>query len=991
MSTKTSLIKTVRFWGSLLLIGTGLIIISLDIWMEFRDLEQRTAHIRQSYTEQKEQLIKEQVLRVASRIKHDLSLTDGITRKRIHTRVSEAHAIASHIYEQNKEQRSDDEIKRMILDALRPVRFEDGVGYYFITTENGDVVLNAANPELENTNVLDLKDAKDDLFIRKFIKIAGEKSGEGFHQYQWRKPGITGNDFTKLAFVKRFDPYGWVIGTGLYTTDTKEQLKEDLLNAIMRVRFGAEGYIFVANYDGDILVSNGKRFINRKFWEVFDKNPEESRRIYYMGHEVALKPDGDYIYYSHPRLSDPAKISRKTSFIYGIPDMNLFVGAGLYLDDVDDEIETLHQSLNQHIISRFAYFSVIVAVMILFNLLLIGWFGRHITNDFRLFISFFNRATNTKQLIDRSLIEFDELDSLARYANRMLKEREGLEEKMQTFYQAIEQSPISVVITDTEGNIEFANTAYEEASGYRVHELVGQKHDFFDPEGTPHKIAEELLKTIHSGESWNGELLCSRREGDSFWVHTNIAPVVDESGQVRHYLAISEDITEKKLQQEQILHQAHFDSLTDLPNRFLSLDRLSQLVKEAQRDGEHVAVLFLDLDDFKKINDSLGHETGDKLLIDAAQRLESVVRKQDTVGRLGGDEFIVLLGGLAEPSDAQTSAENLLEQFRTPFRIDGRDLILTSSIGISVYPEDGDDATVLLRNADSAMYHAKESGRNTYSYFTDAMNQEVSRRLNLEEQIHGAIERREFTVFYQPQIEIASGRIIGAEALLRWNNPAIGNVSPVEFIPVAEQTGMIIPLGKLVLQEALDAAREWQSEFDDRFRIAINLSPRQFRDPDLVQYIEGSLGDFGIGGESLELEITEGVLLSGHTYVQQSLAAFNRLNISLAMDDFGTGYSSINYLRSYPFDVIKIDRSFVNDITSDPKDRELINAMIAMAHGLNLKVVAEGVETTEQLQHLKELGCDYAQGYLFSKPVPREAFSKRMEATGLEQTSIPGG
>jgi len=412
-----------------------------------------------------------------------------------------------------------------------------------------------------------------------------------------------------------------------------------------------------------------------------------------------------------------------------------------------------------------------------------------------------------------------------------------------------------------------------------------------------------------------------------------------------------------------------------LPNRFLSLDRLSQLLSEAVRNKDMVAVLFIDLDDFKKINDSLGHETGDNLLIEAAKRLRSVMRSGDTVGRLGGDEFIVLLGGLSEASDALPIAENLLGEFREPFSIDERELMITTSVGIAVYPDDGEDASELLRNADSAMYHSKDLGRNTYSYFTDAMNQQVSRRLALEAQIHGALERNEFSVFYQSKINMLTGKIMGAEALLRWSNPALGNISPIEFIPIAEQTGLIVPIGQYVLTEALEKTVQWQKSYNPDFKIAVNVSPRQFREPGLVPFIDSAINNSGIQGQYLELEITEGVLMSGHSYIDEALAAINDLDISIAMDDFGTGYSSLSYLRSYPFDVLKIDRSFINDITIDLADRELTNAAIAMAHGLNLKVVAEGVETEEQLTLLKKLNCDYGQGYLFSKPVSAEDFT----------------
>ena len=468
-----------------------------------------------------------------------------------------------------------------------------------------------------------------------------------------------------------------------------------------------------------------------------------------------------------------------------------------------------------------------------------------------------------------------------------------------------------------------------------------------------------------------------RKNGGKFFIEASIGKM-RHAGETLMTVAIT-DITERLKAEEQILHQAHFDSLTDLPNRFLSLDRLSHLLIDAQRKNELVAVLFIDLDDFKKVNDSLGHEAGDKLLVEASERLLSVVRSSDTVGRLGGDEYIVLLPELNNASDALPVVDNLISQFREAFKIDGHELILTSSVGIAIYPGDGEDASELLRNADSAMYHAKELGRNAYSFYTEAMNQEVSRRLALEEQMHGALDRSEFRVVYQPQVDIASGKIIGAEALLRWVNPVLGEILPEEFIPVAEQTGLIIPLGQFVLTVALGLTSRWQTCCVSGFRISINLSPRQFRDPNLVQFIGDAIQKSGVSVDSLELEITEGVLMSGHTYIDEALTALNQLGVKIAMDDFGTGYSSMSYLRSYPFDTLKIDRSFVRDISVDTADKELVNATIVMAHALGLEVVAEGVETSEQLAHLAQQKCEFAQGYLFSRPVTSRKLTELLE------------
>jgi len=455
----------------------------------------------------------------------------------------------------------------------------------------------------------------------------------------------------------------------------------------------------------------------------------------------------------------------------------------------------------------------------------------------------------------------------------------------------------------------------------------------------------------------------------------------------RGLTAIDAVIRKQKKTEEKIKKLALFDSLTNLPNRALSMDRLTQALNESQHDKSKVAVLFLDLDNFKIVNDTLGHDIGDKLLVQTSDRLRSVVRSSDTVGRLGGDEFVIILGKIADEADVAHIVEKLFDQIRTTFNIDGRDMVLSTSVGISIYPDDGDNRSELLRKADSAMYHSKSSGRNTYSFFTEAMNRDVLRRAAIEEQMNGALSRGEFEVFYQPQIDLACDRIMGAEALLRWHNPTLGSVSPKEFIPIAEQSGLIVPIGQYVLAEALNMTSHWQKEHDPEFRIAVNLSPCQFRDPHLVNDTNEAIQEAGISYHHLELEITEGVLMDRYSGIDNALAELKNLGVNIAMDDFGTGYSSLNNLRIYPFDTVKIDRSFVNDIAVDSSARALINAAICMAHSLNLKVVAEGVETEEQFVHLKELCCDYAQGYFFSKPVSETALTGMLEARNNERLS----
>lgn len=577
-------------------------------------------------------------------------------------------------------------------------------------------------------------------------------------------------------------------------------------------------------------------------------------------------------------------------------------------------------------------------------------------NDVAVFSShvMFTNQYNTKQMycIDIDLSEVHKAQAEAVFNATMLK---TLFEAIPDLFFVLEQNGI---ITDYHANNE--NDLY-----ISPNQFIGKKMVDVLPEKIAQKFQVHIEKTIAQDSMVSFEYELSMPEGVIYYeARLRLLPKTNQ------IMVIIRDISELHRSAELIRHQAHFDSLTDLPNRFLSLDRLSQILLEAQKSHEKAAVFFLDLDDFKKVNDSLGHEVGDKLLIAAAARLQQTLKKSDTIGRLGGDEFIVLISNLNDESDALAIAERLLQAFKKPFKLVGRDLILTLSIGIAISPKDGTCASVLLRNADTAMYQAKTMGRNTFSFFTPQMNVAMRRRFEIEEQMHGALERNEFELYYQPQIDVKTNTIVGAEALLRWHNIVLGEITPDEFIPIAEQTGLIAPIGVFVLQQALRFLNEWQSINKQNYTMAINLSPRQFRDPELVNIIKHTLHKNSINNECLELEITEGVLMNSQASIHDALLQIDELGIKLSMDDFGTGYSSLSYLREYPFDVLKIDRSFITGITDNKADCNLVKAAIAMSHSLEIKVVAEGVETKEQLDLLNELNCDIAQGFYLSKPLP---------------------
>lgn len=447
----------------------------------------------------------------------------------------------------------------------------------------------------------------------------------------------------------------------------------------------------------------------------------------------------------------------------------------------------------------------------------------------------------------------------------------------------------------------------------------------------------------------------------------------------RLYNAAQQELSERKRMEEILRFLAYHDSLTDLPNRTLFNDRLSMALKQAHRDRRKLAVMFLDLDYFKIVNDTLGHDMGDRLLKGIASKLSNLLRRGDTIARIGGDEFTILLNGITYSEDAALVAHKIIETLNEPWVVGMHEFHITTSIGIAIYPEDGEDAEALVKNADAAMYQAKEMGRNNFQFYTPIMNARVVRRLELENHLRKALERDEFIIHYQPQVELSTGQIVGTEALIRWQHPQLGLISPSEFIPVAEDTGLIMAIGKWVVRTACSQTKAWQDAGHLPMRVNVNLSARQFQQPNLVREIADILGETGLDPQWLELEITESLAMKDVEFTGRMLFELRKMGMTVAIDDFGTGYSSLSYLKRLPIDIIKIDRSFIRDITTDPDDASIVSTIIMLARNLKMKVIAEGVETIEQLDFLRQQNCDQIQGFLFSKPLPVDEMEKLLK------------
>lgn len=568
------------------------------------------------------------------------------------------------------------------------------------------------------------------------------------------------------------------------------------------------------------------------------------------------------------------------------------------------------------------------------------------------------------------------LDRSLRYAvgqRGMLLALFEREENLRLMRRAIESAANGVLICDARGGdfpIVYANAAFERITGYASDEVLGRNPRFLNAGDEQGSVLGEIRSALSEQREVHVVMRNFRKSTDVFWNDLFIAPVRDEQGDVTHFVGIISDVTANKRYEAELAHQANHDALTGLPNRNLLSDRLSQAIALARRTGREVAVMFVDLDHFKVVNDGIGHHVGDALLQIVARRMVDCVREGDTVARLGGDEFVIVCTDLADEQDALSVIQRVYQALAVPMQLEGESLSVNASIGVASFPRDGDDVATLLRNADLAMYRAKDAGRGQYQYFKPELNDRVSERIRIESMLRHGLERGEFELYYQPQVSAASGQVSGLEALLRWRNPERGLMLPGQFIHIAEETRLIVPLGAWVLEEACRQWVEWQREHGLSVPVSVNVSVAQLRRDDFVALVREVLERTGAAPSMLELEITESMVMDSPETLIGRLQGLKDLGVRIGIDDFGTGYSNLAYLKRMPVDRLKIDYTFVRDIIVDPDDAAICRAVIAVAHNLRMGVVAEGVESEAQAVYLGRHFCDDLQGYHISRPVP---------------------
>lgn len=545
----------------------------------------------------------------------------------------------------------------------------------------------------------------------------------------------------------------------------------------------------------------------------------------------------------------------------------------------------------------------------------------------------------------------------------------------------------AIVVINPHGIIQSVNAAFTESTGYTMQEIEGQSWALLKSDQYDESFYQAVQQELFATDRWRGEVWSRRKNGENIPEFLHVSTIRDGRGQVQHYVAISANLSELKQAKEQVEFLAHHDLLTGLPNRVLLLDRIHQAFSYAQRFEQLVAIMFLGVDRFKLTNELLGRKLADQLLREVADRLRACVREEDSVARLGGDEFVILATGLPHINNAAKVATKVMQAFEKPFAINIEDSYhLTASIGIVVYPFDQGDPNSYLKSAESAMSMAKGSGGSQYRFYTQEMGAIAEKRISMEKGLRYALERKELFLYYQPQIDVKSGRVVGVEALIRWKSKELGLVSPAQFIPLAEESNLIVTIGEWVLRTACSQAMAWRRDGFAPIRMAVNLSARQFQHPSLLETVESALRDTGLEPHFLELELTEGLFMDNIQSTIALLETIQKMGLLLSIDDFGTGYSSLSYLKKFPVHTLKIDQAFIRDITEDPDDAAITRTIIAMAKNLSLHVVAEGVASVEQLEYLRTLECDIVQGFLFSPPVSPEELTLFLEEEKTTQS-----
>lgn len=835
-------------------------------------------------------------------------------------------------------------------------------GYIYCVNSQGTVTMHP-HPSVQG------KDVSESAFVRDQMQRK-----QGFLEYEWKNPGER-QARAKVMYMAYFEPWDWIVSVTAYKNEFSSLISvEDFRKRIESIQLGKSGYSYIVSDDGEVIIHP---FLKGNLFEV--DHAEGLRLLEALSEQTSGRLTYQW------RNPDEILSREKVVFFNRIPEYGWIVCSSGYLDEF---YAPLTKMRNLILIS--------LCLVLLLTLPLVLIISRNITLPLEQLTQALTSCNPDQGQMARVQWEStDEIGSLAKHFNGFMEnieeatqalakeaeEREQAEKELQIYKRIFESAMEGISLTTPDGTIVAINPAFTAITGYTEEDILGQPSSLLRSEKHSDEFFAQLWQSLQSKGSWAGEIWNRKKDGGTYPEWLSISGILDESGETTHYVAVFHDISAIKDHEKQIRFLAYHDPLTSLPNRTLLLQHLEQAINRTQSRQEELAILYLDLDNFKNVNDSVGHALGDAMLLEFVERIQAVVRETDTLARLGGDEFVIIAEELEEENTPLTLAERIMGCLETPFRLMGRQFYATASMGITLYPQDGTTPGELIKNADLAMYRAKDSGKNRYHRYTRELNALVTKRIQMEADLRTALEQDRITVHFQPRVALPDGNTTGVEALARWELPSGGMVSPGEFIPIAEETGLIIPLGLVVLEKSLNQIQTLHQAGQDLY-LSVNLSPKQFQQPDLVESVDAVLRKTGFPANRLEFEITETLIMK---HLETSLGNLHRLSrrgIRLAIDDFGTGYSSLYYLKRLPIDVLKVDRSFVQDVEDDPSDAKLVETIILLAKNFGLRLVAEGVETQGQLDFLNALHCDEIQGYLFSKPLPFEALRQYLEQDG---------
>ncbi len=829
-------------------------------------------------------------------------------------------------------------------------------GYVYCLDGSGVVQVHPRS-RVEGTNVSD----RD--FVRRMQKLK-----TGYLEYRWQNPGEH-QPRAKALYVAYFKPWDWYVAVSSYRDEFSSLVDaEDFRASVSSIRFGKSGYTYVLDSSGNAVIHPTLRE------NILDM--KDAKGVAFVRELVRMK-NGSFVYsWKNPEEEHPR--DKIVVFRY-LPEFDWIVGSSSYHDEIFAPLQTLGL--------MFAISGLLAMVLIIPLSTLLA---QSISAPLKKLTGMLKLATDGDYSVRGQDFTQDEIGQLNRCFNQFMDALQQSQEKLDSevgirravehqhmlFEEVFQNALEGIVITDSDGRIVTVNPAFTAITGYEEHEVVGQNPRVLKSDKHPDDFYREMWRTIRDKGRWSGEIWNRRKNGEPYPELLSISAIMEENGEVGYYVSMFHDLTDMKRQEEELQYQHNHDALTGLPNRALLLDRLSVAMNHAARNGDRVAVLYIDLDNFKNVNDAMGHAMGDSLLQQAAVRFKQTLHEEDTVARLSGDEFVVLLEGRFDEHYAVDMVNQLLATLEPPFLLGGEEAYITASVGMTFYPEDGSTPETLIKNADMAMFGAKDLGKNSYHVFTREMDDRVNRRMQLERDMRQGLKRDEFMVYYQPKVDLANSKIVGMEALVRWVRLDGTVVSPVDFIPLAEENGLIIDIGARVLDKACAFLRILDEGAYPGLNVAVNLSPEQFRQDDLVDMVRRTLSIHKLPPNRLDLEITESTIMRDIDATVYKLNQLVDMGIRVSIDDFGTGYSSMYYLKKFPIDTLKIDQSFVRDICEDPNDANIVQTITVMADNLGMKVVAEGVETEEQRELLTSFGCQQVQGFLYSPPLPAPGFEE---------------